>query len=80
MIHLMEQKSDPFALPQISQIGHLQTHRCVAIVPTLPFLHAAPNDLKALEINKAPIPGGDWKKFQGGLGELMDIVSMKKGR
>ena len=36
----------------------LQMHRCVAIVPTLPFLHAAPNDLKALEINKAPIPGG----------------------
>ena len=41
-------------------------HRCVAIGPTLPFLHAfAPNDLKASEINKAPIPGVN----RGGVGD-----------
>ena len=44
----------------------LQMHRCVAIVPTLPFLHAAPNDLKALEIHKAPIPGGRSKMSKVG--------------
>lgn len=52
-------KKNPILFPKSPKFGHLQMHRCVAIVPTLPFLHAAPNDLKALEINKAPIPGGD---------------------